>query len=58
MKYGVFISEIWEAWMDEFDTLEEARACVTEWRTKSSKRNPTRIVLVHILSEHEEGDLS
>lgn len=60
MKYGVYIEDYqgYEAWMEKFDTLKEARACVIKWQKKDKpKREPIRIVLVRLLSEHEEGDL-
>ena len=59
MKYGGFIGEPYEAWMYVFDTLKEARAYVTNWRTmRKPSCRPTQITLVRIMSDHEEGDLS
>lgn len=58
-RYGVYIGEQYEPWMEEFDTLKKARAEVRKWTDKEKpRRYPTPITLVRIISEHEEGSTS
>lgn len=61
--YGVYVSMDYEAWLDQYDTLEEAQAAIQDWRTQ--KPSPpvlsigleTEITLVKLISEHKQGDL-
>ena len=55
-KYGVIVEETWESWTDRFDSLKEARARVRYWEQQPRpSMQPTKVTLVRILSEHEEG---
>ena len=57
--YGVYIGERYEPWMEEFDTLKEARACVRKWTDHPKpRRYPSQVTLVRIISTHEEGSTS
>lgn len=59
MSYGVYVGEKYEEWMNFYDTLKEARAEVRRWTNKPKPSvAPTRIALVRIISEHEEGGTS
>ena len=57
-KYGVIITERYEVWTNDFDTLREARAYAEHWRKKPKPRAPAaNVTVVRIMSEHLEGDM-
>lgn len=56
-KYGVYVEEVWEAWMTEHETLKEARAEVKKIREEDDSDRGVKVSLVRILSQHSKGDL-
>lgn len=52
MSYALFVDERYEAWLEPYDTLEDARAAYEAAKGTVDQWRP-RVALVQILEDHD-----
>lgn len=55
MRYCIFVDELYEAWLEEYDTLEEANASLKQMSEKLGKHRPRLVLMEKIAEVHYNG---